>query len=150
MKRSVSLSRDAFARSFDKIIPFARPWDRVKIPAARGMRGRRKDDGFFFYLEKKGMFSLFAPTLAGTLQEESGKLTLSFRVRRPLFFALLILGWVVLLLAAGLSLIVNEFLFSLVFLVPVPFLLLLLRVRKKDRAELMACLDLILAKRESL
>ncbi len=146
MKRLVSLSGDAFARSFDKKIPFARFYDRVCLPAVRGVRGRRKGDHFFFYLEKKGIFSLFAPTLAGTVQEEKGALCLNVRVRRPLFSSFLLAAWIGLLLWAGLSLLFTEVLFSLVFLVPVPLLALLFRIGKRDREELLRNLDLILAK----
>ncbi len=146
MKRSVVMSGDAFARSFDKKIPLAGFWDRVLLPAERGVKGRRKDDRFFFYLRKRGRFSLFAPTLAGKVREEGDSLLVEARLRRPLLFSFLLSLWIVFLLWAWILLVFTEFALSLVFLLSLPVPLFLMRVGKRDREELLRWLDLILAK----
>jgi hypothetical protein len=142
MKIPLSVSPERFTRSFQKTVPQGGLLSRFSLTDKTLCRGKIGKRGFSLYLHKKGIFSLFAPTLYGKIKKEEKGFSLSFYFSRPRLTGALILLWCAFLVFTGVLLVGKEPLFSLCFLLPgILFSLPLFLFRKKDREALVEKLE---------
>lgn len=135
MTVELSQTKEKFFRSFQKEVKWSGRFSRFTLSSKREFRGKAKENSFFLYRCKKGVFPLFAATLYGKIEKEDGKDVLRCRVFRPPLFSLLLLPWSGLLLFTGAVLVSDEPFFSLCFFLPgILFLLFLFPFRGEKQA----------------
>lgn len=111
------------------------PWN----AEAQGISCRLRGDRFLLWRKRKGCFALYPCVLRGKIDETNGLLHLRFT--RPWYAALPLGLWLLLSLAAGLSVLCSETLLAPFFLLPVVLIApSLFLFSKKEKTALLAAL----------
>ena len=143
MKLPFLLSRDRLARRFARTVETSRPLH----PEAAGWMGKMNGNRFLIYTKKRGLFALYPCVLRGKIDEKNRLLRIRFT--RPLISTVLLAAWLLLSLAAGLSVLFEETVLAPVFLLPVLlFAPSLFLFSKKDKAALLSLLERLMGEED--